>query len=191
MALTRRGHKKNGYFFAVRAYFHGPRNTRGQELFLSLRERATLVAAILRWEEEATAGDGRGKWKSLPGRYHICSCFLVFCWICNCEDATWCRGRVYADRDSTLMTCRLAVLLSSSSVARCSSTFVDSDGDGADSYLYSTPACHLLLLVLPDHSLLWFILQCAMHHRLDRTYILLLLFFCCCLFFLITLFFDW
>jgi hypothetical protein len=87
MALTRRGHKKNGSFFAVRPNFYGPRNTRRQELFLSLRERATLVAAILRWEEEATAGDGRGKWKSLPARYHICSCFLVFCWICNCEDA--------------------------------------------------------------------------------------------------------
>jgi hypothetical protein len=87
MALTRRGHNKNGSFFAVRAYFYGPRNTRRQELFLSLRERATFVAAVLRWEQEATAGDGRGKWKSLPARYHICSCFLVICWICNCEDA--------------------------------------------------------------------------------------------------------
>jgi hypothetical protein len=141
MALTRRGRKKNGSFFAVRPYFYGPRNTRWQELFLSLRERATFVAAILLLEEEATTGDGWGKWKSLPARCHICSCFLIFRWILQlrgcCRDPTWCRGRVYANRDSTLMTCRLVVLLSSSSVARCSSTFVDSDGDGADSYFYS------------------------------------------------------
>jgi len=50
-----------------------------------------------------------------------------------------------------VQTCGIIVLLL---VARCSSTVVDSDGDGADSYLYCTPACHLLLLVLPDHSLL-------------------------------------
>jgi len=200
MALTRRGHKKNGSFFGVRPYFYGPRNTRRQELFLSLRERATFVAAILRWEEKRLRATDEGNGSHcLPATMSV----VAFWFSAGFATARMLQGCYMVQRQGVrgsrfdsddVQTCGIIVLLLCgqvqlnvyrfwwwwcrfvlifysclSSSSACSSwsfssliCFAMRDASSNRSYLYSS-AFLLLLLVLPDHSLLWLIMRCAMH----------------------------